>query len=710
VSQTYPIYLDVKLEGNTAELEAVVVKASPFVQPVESVNSLHTLRGREIVGQAGAKSDISRAMQALPGVSAQSAFSNGLVIRGGPAYENSFYLDGIKLPVINHFEGMNSSSGSIGILHPEFLSEVSYNSGSFPAKRGDALSSIIQFKQRNGRNDRAGFHVAPSVTDARLVLEGPIARKTTYLLGVRRSLSNAIFKIYGFPHLPIYTDAQFKVNTVLNSKNEIYLTGIIADDYTQINEKANKTLEQRFFLNQVPQMQQRNYAVGLGYKRYRKNGYSNLIISRNLNRNHFKKYFQSNQTSPENLLLDFQTLNTENTLRLEDVQFLGDYKLSVGSELSLVEFESSTYKKVSENYTEAANFNSAIGFKKYGIFAQVSRRWWQERLSFSFGIRLEGNDLKLGENRKFSGISPRFSWSIAASEKIKLNFGTGIYYQTPPLVLLAFQKEEQLNNKLSLMRSHHITGGAEWNDKKVLRITLEGYFKKYTDYPFQLNDKVAWHNQSSIAGFTGNEPATSTANGNSYGLELMIHRRISRGWKGMFAYTLAKSTFSDKNRQQVPSAYDSRHTLNLSLNRAFKNDWNLSLGYNYQSPLAYTPYADASNYLTTWLVYGNGVKNYNLLSTQRGRSQHILNIRIEKKVKIAKFEVTLFGDIRNVLGNKTGEKALVADIDWDEEGSPDFQKAIINPDAPLQEQRVRYNELDGFYGKPIPTVGFSFGK
>ena len=48
-------------------------------------------------------------------------FRNDIIIRGGGPSENVFYLDGIEVPVINHFQTQGSSGGPQGILNVSFM-------------------------------------------------------------------------------------------------------------------------------------------------------------------------------------------------------------------------------------------------------------------------------------------------------------------------------------------------------------------------------------------------------------------------------------------------------------------------------------------------------------------------------------------------------------------------------------------------------------
>jgi hypothetical protein len=136
VSNNKPAIIDFQLEEFTQDLEEVVVRASPFRKTEESPVSLRTIGVAEIQRNPGANRDISRVVQSLPGVTTTASFRNDLIIRGGAPNENRFYLDDVEVPNINHFATQGASGGPVGLINVNFIKEVDFYSGAFPANRG----------------------------------------------------------------------------------------------------------------------------------------------------------------------------------------------------------------------------------------------------------------------------------------------------------------------------------------------------------------------------------------------------------------------------------------------------------------------------------------------------------------------------------------------------------------------------------------------
>ncbi len=171
VTNSKPAIIDLQLEEEAENIQEVVVKASPFKKPVESPVSLQTIGTAEIQRNPGGNRDISKVIRALPGVTSASSFRNDLLIRGGGPSENRFFLDDIEVPNINHFATQGASGGPNGLINVDFIREVDFYSGAFPANRGNTLSSVFNFKQKDGRDDRLGFTATVGYSDLAATLE-----------------------------------------------------------------------------------------------------------------------------------------------------------------------------------------------------------------------------------------------------------------------------------------------------------------------------------------------------------------------------------------------------------------------------------------------------------------------------------------------------------------------------------------------------------
>ena len=704
-----PAVADFKLKENAKQLDEVVIQASAFRKTSESPLSLRNIGVSEIKRSPGGNRDISRVIQSLPGVTSTASFRNDLIIRGGAPNENRFFIDDIEVPVINHFATQGSSGGPAGIINVDFIREVDFFSGAFPVSRGNALSSVFNFKLKDGRSDRAGFTATAGATDIGFTVDGPAGDNSTYLFSVRRSYLQFLFKAIGLPFLPTYTDFNAKFKYKIDNKSEIYFIGLGAIDDFTLNEEANETEAKQFLLDQLPVNTQWNYTNGIVYKRYYNNGYANFVLSRNMLNNEAVKYLGNDDSSTSNLILNYKSQEIENKLRIERYRNFGSWEAMIGSGYEFVKYNNSTFNRIYTNAgPEDINYNATLSFHKYAFFANAGRKFFNDKLNINAGVRLDGNTYSSLMANPFSQFSPRVSMSYSLSPKFAVNFNTGVYYQLPPYTSLGYSFEGRLVNKdngINYIRAGHIVAGVEYNTEKSSRISIETFYKKYSYYPFLLREKISLANLGGDFGVIGNEPVTSDSDGRTYGLEVLLQQRLYKGFYGIAAYTFSYSEFQNATSEYTPSSWDARHIVNLTMGKRIGKDWEVGLRWRYQDGLPATPFSNESDLVLNWDRNARGIPDYSRINSLRNQAFNALDIRIDKKWFFKGWDLNLFLDIQNVTKSTIGRDQLILDRPLDADGKPIGEAVVINPDASPEQQRYRIKTINDASGTLLPTIG-----
>lgn len=723
VSNSKPAIIDFALEEDVENIKEVVVKSSPFTVTPESPLSLQTIGTAEIQRNPGGNRDISKVVRALPGVTSASSFRNDLLIRGGGPNENRFYLDDIEIPNINHFATQGSSGGPNGLINVDFIREVDFFSGAFPANRGNTMSSVFNFKQKDGRDDRLGFTFTVGSSDLATTLEGPIGKKTTFLFSIRQSYLQFLFEVLKLPFLPIYNDFQFKVRTKFDTKNELYVVGLGACDRFKLNLAANETEIQRFQLNRLPVYFQWNYTLGVVYKHYMEKGTFTAVLSRTMLNNDIYKH-QDNDESKKRII-DYSSQEAENKLRLE-------HKISLPHNITFnygVGYEYARYTNLTKiNASTYSEIKTDLPVHKYSLFAQVSKSFFSNRLSLSTGLRMDGNNYNSSMMNPLNQISPRFSVSFAILPELTISATTGLYYQLPSYTTLGYQEDGVLMNKDRLLytRSFHAAAGLAYITKTNTKFSLEGYYKMYDNYAFLINEQVSLANFGADFGVVGDAPIESTGKGRTYGLELLVQQRLYEGFYGILAYTLGWSEFTNGKGEFLPSAWDSRHIVNLALGKTFNimnkdirakinekraangkkeitrkiTAQTLDIGTNLrlQTGLPYTPFDETQSALvTSWERYRQGVLDYNQLNSKRLGLNYSIDLRIDYKWFFPKWTFNLYLDLQGIPGVITQPSVLI--LDEDASGNPQ----ITNPGTPAASYQLK--EIPAARGTIVPTLG-----
>ncbi|MGM0377252.1 MAG: TonB-dependent receptor, partial [Bacteroidota bacterium] len=616
-------FIEVPLRQKTTELDEVEVSAGSFVREGESPVSLRRIGIEQIEKGAGAARDLGKVLQSFPGVGGTVSFRNDLIVRGGGPAENSFFLDGVEIPVLNHFATQGASGGPVGILNVDFIREVDFYSGAFPADRSNALSSVFEFKQIDANRDDPSFKATLGASELSLSANTPLGEKTGGLFSVRRSYLQFLFDQIGLPFLPTFNDFQFRTRTRFDSKNELTLLGVGAVDQFKLNPSPDPTEENRYIVEYLPVNEQWNYTVGANFKHFMESNYYELTLSRSHLNNSIYKYEDNDESDPEKLVTDYVSDEIQNRLRFELYSNPGRYTLRSGVNLETASYYNRTFdREFRDGQEREVNYRSEVDFLEYGLFGSVSGSYFNEKLDLRLGVRMDGNNFSSYMSDPLQQFSPRFSASYSFAPQFSLNFNTGRYFQLPPYTSIGFRNNDGVlvnkENGLSYIRADHFIGGVEWRPNTSSRISVEGFLKNYEDYPFSVNDSVSLASKGGDFGVLGAEEVTSTSAGRAYGAELLVRQRKRGRFSYILAYTWVNSEYTDINGNYVSSSWDSGHLLTFTFNRSFENNWDFGLKWRFAGGLPYTPYdRDKSEDVQAWNARGREYLDYSRFNEKR---------------------------------------------------------------------------------------------
>lgn len=697
------------LNQSEKQIQEVNLTKKLYKTTAESPVSLRNITSEEVQKNAGSNRDVSRAILSFPGVGSTATFRNDLLIRGGSSAENKFYIDGIEVPVINHFQTQGASGGPRGIITVDFLKDVDFYSGAFPAKRNGVLSSLFEFNLKQARKDKLGYKAILGLDDMQLMMDGPLSKDQSWsgLFSGRKSNLQLLFKGIGLPFLPSYYDATFKVSKKYKSGDELYFIGLGAVDKFEFNTNAKKTLYNLTLIDKLPISPQWSYTVGAGYRHLVENGNWLFTVSRNMLDNQAYKYYRNVET-PSNLIYDYKSQEAENKLRIDRNFRIGDMQFSTGTNFTFGKYANhSVIKKVTQNTINFDTVSSDLNVAQYGFYVQSSGKLVDDLLQVSFGARVDGSNYSGNTKNALEQFSPRFSLSYKFTKNWALNFNSGIYYQLPSYTALGYQNSTVLANQntLKYIKNTHLVGGLEYNGENNLRFTLEGYFKRYTNYPFSLRNQISLANVSGEFAVVGNEPLDSRGYGRTYGVEFLAQKRTINNYYGILAYTYGYSKFSDALGNLLPSSWDTRHILTLTTGKYFKKNWNIGARFRLQSGLPETPYdLTRSALVNVWNVANGPVQDFTLLNTLRGNTAHQLDVRAEKKWIFKKWQFTAYLDIVNVYGSKNPSNLPVISLQRDANNNG----VVANPSASQDQQYYLLDKGVNDKSMPLPYFGFIF--
>lgn len=694
-------YVQIELEEENASLNEVIVTASPFQKVPESPVSLRVIGLQEIEKAPGANRNISKVVQNYPGVAfSPIGYRNDLIVRGGGPSENRFYLDGVEIPNINHFSTQGASGGPVGLIDADLIRSVKFYSGAFPADKGNALSSVLDFSLRDGDMERNSLKATLGASEVSLSSNGHIGNKTSYLVSVRQSYLQALFKILGLPFLPAYTDASFKIKTRFDSHNELTLLGLGGIDRMKLNLGIEGE-DAEYMLSYLPEINQETYTVGGVYRHYSQRHVQSIVLSQSYLNNRNVKYRDNDESSEENLTLRLGSIEQETKLRMENTSSWSVWKVKAGFDLNYSRYKSNEYRKVFANALREYDYHTDLSLWRWGMFASVDYAAPDKSFTASMGVRTDGNNYSDKMKELWRQLSPRLSVSYRLIEGLTLSGHVGLYYQLPSYTALGFKGEEgeYVNRHLDYISVSQESLGLSWTPNENMELSVEGFYKLYGHMPFSLSDQIPLSCKGNDYGTIGNEALSSEAKGRSYGVELMFKWLLTQKLNLSSSLTIFKSEFKDGEQvSYVPSAWDNRFILNMSGTYNFPKHWSLGAKVSCIGGSPYTPYdVKKSSLVEAWNVQGRAYYDYSRYNQERLPVFGQLDVRVDKTFYLKKCMLGFYLDIQNITASKLRQPDALMSTGQ-----------IENPSAPLSEQRYVMKSIRQESGTLLPTLGITF--
>ncbi len=696
-------YIELQLEPTDTKLEEVVVRVSPYERPNDAPMSMQKIGLAEIETNPGSNRDISKVIQSFPGVTATPSFRNDILVRGGGPAENVYYLEELEVPNINHFQTQGASGGSNGIINADQISSVDFYSGAFPAERGNALSSVFEFRLKDGNPDRPKWRFTLGASEIAFSGDGPAGKKSDYVFSVRRSYLQFLFSVLELPFLPTFTDYQIKWRTKINEKNEIKIISLGALDQFALNTGIEEPdQQQEYILSYIPVNNQWTYTIGGVYKHYGRNNLHTVVLSRNMLNYEAYKHENNDENAP--LTFDYLSQEIENKLRYEYTVLFNGFQLTGSANMEYIKYNNFTKNSYFiDNEVQELIYNTDINFFSWGASFSLTKSFFKDRLSTVLGLRADANSYDSEMSNMIDQLSPRLSLRYKFLPRFSASFSIGRYYQLPPYTALGFKNNDGVlinkENGISYIRSDQIIGGIEYSLNEFVLFTVEAFGKFYSNYPFSLIDSISLATQGGDFGIVGNEPVLSIGNGQAYGIELSNRTRIGNRLNMITSITLFRSQIEDKFGEYVPTGWDNRYLLVFTGSYNFKKNWTVGAKFRYAGGLPYTPYdLEKSSQVDAWNTQGQAFLDFDRVNSLRLSAFNQLDIRVDKRFYFNKWSLMLYLDIQNLYNFQSQEPDFIV-----REQDADGNYIIYTDNQGID--RYVLESVPSSSGTVLPTIG-----
>ncbi len=557
--------------------------------------------------------DVLKTIQLMPGVQSGAEGFSGIYVRGGGPEENLLLLDGIPLYNAEHLMGI------LSVFQPEAVKKVTLYKGSFPARYGGRISSIIDVRTNDGNLKEFHGSVGIGAITDKLHLEGPIIKdKLAFSLSGRAMhtflYTPIIHKLAGTPVNYYFYDLNGKVTWRISDRDRLFVNFYTGRDLFYFKEKDN---EDESYWEDDPyarissgatriDINWGNTLAGIRWNHvFSSKLFSNTTIAYTRYRMHvgldvtaeqkYKDYETGIDTRVNNTFqFGYESGMRDITARIDFdytpspehlVKFGGEYVRhtfipeTIGGYISEVSMGAVSFKM---DTTFKASANDILKGHELSIYAEDDFTV-ADRLTLNPGVHLaffhtQGTPYWSLEPRMSAkyAFTPNFSAKAAYSRMAQY-----VHLLSPTAITLPTDLWVPITDKIKPVTSDQTSLGMYWTGIDGWEFSLEGYLKwmhnilEYSDGTSFFGNSANWQNNVEMG------------EGFARGVELFVEKKKGHltGWLG---YTLAWSDrrFPDgsiNGGEWFPYRYDRRHNVSLVLNYDFGHGLNLSGTWTYAS-------------------------------------------------------------------------------------------------------------------------------
>jgi outer membrane receptor for ferrienterochelin and colicin len=686
------------VRGSGAALAEVVVSARAAAWDPRATPNTVLLEREEIRRSPGSAGDVFRALDVLPGVVSTGEFSS-FTVRGNGPRDNLILIDGIPFDKVAHFdESLGEQEtvdggGRYSIFAPNIIGNARFSPGGWWAAEGGRNGSLLELEIAEGNFASSTAGVRLDIIGVEADYDGPsyVADNTSLLLSARHFDFSNLFeaideKDIGTPRL---TDVIVKSVTDLNDDHRLELLAIYAgEDNKRTVENA---LESENFEDVgLEDSKQDSTLLGVTW-RWSPGEVAqlrNTVYYRNSDTTRTEGEAYPDLAGPDPT--PATTPAREDILRIEqretEIGWRGDFStllgsggiFSAGARVARVDldfdrrlsgdwiryvYDQSDFRAdPTQQYIVLTpeGYNSTLNAAETQIAAYADYAWTIGDFTWTPGIRYERDG--------FSGqsvVAPRLLLSWQPDALTRVWAGGGVYHQAPRYLDIA---ADPSNLDLKSERSTQVVLGYSRYLRQDLRFSVEGYHQ-------QLDDLIVFDDRTT-------NTATNIGEGSATGVDLMLVKRMSRGWSAAATYSYSRARRDDNlGEGEHPSDWDRPHAFGIIGVWQPSDRWTFSAKWKYASGRPTDAFVVHSNVLGPAgpVRYSKELTRTN---AERLPAYHSLSLRADYQRRFGPLSLVAYLDILNVYGRENANG-----YEWDE--------------------RRGINIIEGL-DEPLPTFGLRF--
>lgn len=636
----------------------IQVTANLPLQDLGSVSKPFEATSADILSSAGTYGDFSRYLQLSPGVVFNDDVSDDILVRGGNPIENLFLVDGIEVPNINHISTLASTGGLVSMIDTSVLEKVDFLTGGYDARYDERLSSVVDIKTREADGTEKHGDLDAGFVGAGGLLDAPLPHGGSLLVSAHRSLLNLFTNNIGLDGVPIYTNAFGRARLDLSPKDEFDVLSLSGVDSININPCSGDWLETNTIdtqysgwrttdgvrwihaysgltsgtaivsdSEQVQRIDQEDQSLAPNYTTF-----NALNCQVDGAESVYHEHTHDGQTTASydlnSLVRDKLSIAAGGVARLYRVNYVIEQPVGQQSPLS-----------VDPNRSDATSFYPDFS---YGMTAGYLQLTWTITRNWNVGAGGRIQTFALGGHVT---ATPRTSTIYRLSRHSDIYASFGQYAQMPPAVyILSFPQNRFL---LPIRANHYIVGSNLWNSQRF-NLGMEGYFKKYRDYP--VATEYPSLSLANMVDMLGQQfiwiPMTSRGSGRAYGANLFGSFRTPIHFMAQANISYSRVLYSGLDGQFRPGNFDFPVVANVAASWQSGKNYEASCRYEYTTGRPYTPFD-----LPDSIQQDRPIYNLDKVNGERGPSYSRFDFQVTRNFQIHHQVLSLYGGLENAFNH-----------------------------------------------------------
>ncbi len=635
-----------------------------------------TLSVEQVRRVPGTFGDPVRVIQSLPGA-ARSPFSTGLlVIRGANPEDSGVYVDGIRIPLIYHLDGI------LSVINSDLIESVDYLPGGYGVRYGRSMGGAIDVNTKHSFPEESHkFSWTTDILHSGGLLTGRLGKEKRwgYAVGGRRSYIDLFIPLFtkdsGYTIKPRWFDYQLKLDRLdLNAgRFSIFLFGFqdllevaTPSDVAQgTDQDTQGDMSMLYSTHRLIVDWERSLGETLSFR-------VTPSFGVDLGSGNMGDSFDGSETQwLVELRAELPWEPSEHLTITPGTDFIAgpwQFDVSLPFDPSIM----ADYDPIGEREDWAIQDHGWVWAPDSFIEADIRPLRDPEKLLITPGLRMNYSWLTGG----FKGLAwdPRLAVILKPHDSSTLKASTGIYHQ-PPMPTELYRPDG--NVELDYEYAISTTLGWEQFFTPAFNADIEFFYK-------WLDSLIVFANEldSMDDPYYFNEGV-----GRVYGMEVMLRREAVDRFFGWISYTLSKSERADYpeesgqwDPQWYPFQLDQTHILVAVGGLQLPYDFEISTRIQFVTGNPYTPYAGGIYDIDQGFYWAYSTADYN---SQRLPNYFAVDLRISKLYTFRRWQLSSYFDLLNVV-RATNPEFVIYNYDYTEEAYVRGLPFIPNPGVDIE--------------------------